>query len=261
MGISYSIQFYTSWEKPNQIVKFLYDVLGCIIMLSLTATTILLIIIIGFIIISVLKSAIKVALSLSFLLLILIIVGGYFFVADLNSFRNDFFHNQTTYILEDNETLITAFSLQGLNVSSFEPVSINEAQLLITNSQNISEGKLFVINKEVLTEKSSKELFDLTGYSFEDALVSDNNKLRASAFLISFVATFKEEGIFYFFRQVREHRMAILPKTFAIKVLTFNSNKYLSKIKIAIDKHKNLIKGFTNVINDSKNILGDNLTI
>jgi len=230
-------------------------------MISLAATSILLIIIIGLIVLSIIKSAIKATLSIIFILLILIVVGSYLFVSDLNNFRNELTNNQTTYILEDNNTIITAFSLQGLNISSFEPININEAETIINNNSETEGERVFLINKEILSQQEDDKLFELIGEHFEEALNSNDNRIRSSAFLLSFTGTFKKEGLFYFFKQVKNNKMAILPRTFAVKVLTFNSKKYYEKIKTKVKENQGLIKGFTSIINTSKEVINSNVSI
>ena len=114
--------------------------------------------------------------------------------------------------------------------------------------QKLAAGLPFVWRLKL----NDDQVFDITRLHFKNALNSENNDIRASAFVLSLVATLKEHDKMYAIKEVRNGNMAILPRTFAIKVVTFEATSYLDKIKTIINKQKNT---FVSVVNESKNIL------
>lgn len=216
----------------------------------------ILIILAAIILFSVFKSVLKAALSLTFLIFIALLVIGFLFVQDSNNFRKTYFQKPSIYILENNDVLITAFSMVALNISSFKPVSVNDATDYFTNE---GPNKVFVINKAVLNASVDDELFKLTGFGFENSLASNNNDIRASAFVLSFIETIKNNNKMYIIKQIRKNKMLILPRTFAVKVITFDAKGYFEKIKKIINNQKDNVENIVNVINETKTVLNSTL--
>lgn len=218
-------------------------------MLSVVAITIILVIIAGIVLFALLRSVIKAALSLVFLLFIAGLVVGFFFIQDANDFKKEFFSENSTYILEYEEELIAAFSMRDVNLSTFSPVQLSVASDIVLDE---GPGKVFVLNKAVLQNTADNRVKELTGFGFEEALLSENDDVRASAFALSLVATLQEQDKMYVVKQIRNHNMVILPRTFAVKIITFDAKKYLEKIKSIIINQKD---SFVDVVNESKEIL------
>lgn len=221
--------------------------------ISAIALTILIVIIAAIILFSVLRSALRATLSLIFLVFIALIVLGFLFVQDVNSFKNTFISEPSLYVLEDNGELITSFSMVSLNISSFKPVSLSKASDIVLDE---GPGKVFLMNKTILDLSVDDEVHNLTGLGFDEAFSSSHNEVRASAFLIAVLSTQREQGNMYFVKQTRNGNVAILPQSFAINVLTFNSNDYLVKIKTIINNQKD---GFIDIVNESKQIINSTI--
>jgi hypothetical protein len=177
------------------------------------------------------------------------------FVQDARDFKEVYFQEPSLYVLEYEDNLITAFSMVALNISTFLPVHIDYASEIIIAE---GPGKVFVMNKDVLNTSVDDKLIDMTGYDFEDGLSSEYNDIRASTFLISLVTTLEEKETLYVIKQVRNDKMAILPRSFAVKVLTFDAKIYIEKIKNIIGRQKDSV---VSVINESKKLLDVNVSI
>ena len=222
-------------------------------MIPTISITVILIILAAIILFSVFKSVLKAALSLTVLIFIALLVFGFLFVQDSNDFRETYFQEPSIYILEHEDVLITAFSMVALNISSFKPVGVDDATEYFINE---GPNKVFVMNKDVLNASVDDELFKLTGYGFEEALASDHNDIRASAFVVSFIDTIKNNNKMYIVKQIRTDKMLILPRTFAVKVITFDAKGYFEKIKNIINNQKDNV---VNIVNETKTVLNGTL--
>jgi len=222
-------------------------------MITTISITLILIILAAIILFSVFKSVLKAALSLTFLIFVALLVIGFLFVQDSNDFRKTYFQEPSVYILENNDVLITAFSMVALNISSFKPVSVDDATEYFTNK---GPNKVFVMNKDILNASVDDELFKLTGYGFDDSLASNDNDVRASAFVISFIDTVKNNNKMYLVKQIRNNKMLILPRTFAVEVITFDAKGYFNKIKNIVDNQKGNV---VDIVNETKTVLNSTI--
>lgn len=220
-------------------------------MVSTLALIILIVILGGIIIFSLIKSVLRAGLSFIFLFLVLSVVLGFFFVQDASDFKDTFFSEPSTYVLEDNGTLLSAFSLLAMNMSTFETVSIGDASQIILDE---GPGKVFIMNKDVLDLSSDEQVKNLTGLGFEDAFSADDDRVRASAFLIAMVSTFNQEKKTFVFKQVRKGNLAILPKTFAVKLMTFDASSYVDKVKAIVVSERDAI---VSTVNDTISIFNE----
>jgi len=227
-------------------------------MISSLAVAILIIVLAAIVLFSLLKSALKAAISLAFLLFVGLIVVGFLFVQDAGDFKEVFSKEPSIYILEYQDELVTAFSLVSMNLSTFEPVSIDDALIYIADE---GPGKIFVMNKDILNASIDDKLSEMIGVGFEEGLSSEDNTIRASSFFVSLIATFEEQKTTYAFSQVRDGEMVILPRSFSVKVLTFDAKSYVDKVKTIVDNNKDSINDIVDLVNESKNLLDVNITI
>ena len=190
-----------------------------------TLLAIIAIIVVGVIALRVLGSAFKAFSLVFFILLFLLVIIGYFFVQDVQFFRQSFSENSTVYILDDSGTLHAGFSMRGFNVSSFTPIPFETLESYL---QEDSDRIRIVVKREALNSGLQTNMTQ--GYSLAQTIESPDYQLRATGFMVGVLATIREDSVFSLARLVRDEKIAIFPETFAIKLLTFDSKEYKDEL-------------------------------
>jgi amino acid transporter len=202
----------------------------------ITIAIIVLVAILGIIALRVFKNSFKAFSLLFFTVLFLAIIMVFFFIQDLKVFQDQFSQNKTVYLLDDDGELRAGFALQGLNITTFEPVQSTDLESYI---QDESDQIRIVVKRSSLG--ATLQSNQTGGYSLGQAIDSPDYQVRATGFMIGVLALVREESLFHLAKLVREEKIAIYPQSFAVRVLTFDSKEYKDELQEQYTDKKELV--------------------
>lgn len=200
--------------------------------------SIILVVILAFIVVfsilwSLFKTLIRAVIGAVILAVIIFIILGLFVVKDAGDFRDTFQEQPTTYILEDNGSVLVGFEALRFNFSSMVPLESSVAKKQLDTVS--SPGKVFVIERSFLNTSLSNDISEtLQEEMFEELITYKDPAIRARIFLLVLSSTVRQKGPFYLARGIRSKEIKIFPRTLLVKTLGFMPKYYFNNVKSAI---------------------------
>ncbi|MFW6378399.1 MAG: hypothetical protein ACOCZV_00070 [Nanoarchaeota archaeon] len=170
-------------------------------------------------------SLVKAFITAIILVLILGVVGGVIVVNDATSFKEQFTEEKTTYVLTEDDGIITGFKATALNFSSFEPVRRDD---LPSVPDNASEG-----NITIFIERSALIITDISDDNMTvdvaELIDSDDQSMQARGFMMAVTTTLLHEGPSFFFNNIEDDNVTIAPQRPTLTMLKYTPERLWSK--------------------------------
>lgn len=197
---------------------------------------IVVLIIVGIVFFKLLKNSFKAFSLLFFTALFVLVVLVFFFIQDMQVFQESFSEKKTIYLLEDNGSFSAGFLMYRFNLTSFEPVPLEELDRYFEEE---SDRIRIVIRKNAMDSTLQTNMTQ--GYSLASAIESPDYAMRASAFMVGTAALIRSDSLWGIARHIRSGDIAVFPQSFAIRVLTFNSNDYKDEFLSMYEEQKEAV--------------------
>ncbi|MGM5480098.1 MAG: hypothetical protein ACQESC_01425 [Nanobdellota archaeon] len=188
------------------------------------------------------RSVFKTIISVVGLLLVCGIIFGVLVAKDMQDFKEDFLTNDSTYLLEDNGSIVAGFKSVGFDFSTFQPVSVDNKSY---PPENISSDDPihFYIDKDILVmvESDSSEF----AVGSQELLDSKDENMRSRGFMVSLSSTLVQNGPLYLFKQIKNETVTIKPSRFIFEVMSFTPKKLWSGVEGSFVDRKNQLKNIS----------------
>ncbi|MGM5480860.1 MAG: hypothetical protein ACQESE_00450 [Nanobdellota archaeon] len=197
-------------------------------------------------------SILKATISVVILLLIIGLVGGFLLVSDAKEFKDEFTSNYSTYVLQEDGTLITAFEARAFNFTSFRPVHTDE---LPEFTENFTGDQIYIfIDKEALVIPEDPENEMVMGV--KGLLESKDEMMRSQGFMMAVTTSIMQEGPTFLFKNIQEDEISIRPQRISFALIEYTPKKVWGMAEEQYNLQKQKIKGNVSDVKNMTNISG-----
>ncbi|MEM2131296.1 MAG: hypothetical protein QXR96_02120 [Candidatus Woesearchaeota archaeon] len=204
-------------------------------------------------VINIIKGFFKIAFSVLLLFIILILFFGFIAYKDTKDILNGIKDKPNLYVLKDNKTIITTFSMKEINLSTAKSLTDKETNLLEKSFKNKDYKKLLedyykiiIIDKtafprtedfnpdkiiESIKDENQLKFLEIFLNSFKKSKDNENNyesyEPKAVSFMILVSLSLKNDP-FFLLKEYKKGNLEIYNENFSFKIIKFflrNDNK------------------------------------